>query len=240
MTADAPDQPAASAGGSRQLPGPGAIAGALLFTTALQRADIDPQTQARLLQALGDIVPARPLPAGTAGADRTLPAASLAALLPSSAVVAAGLDPATVGRPPTPVLWTDGENQLLVRIGEVHGDLVDSAVVLTVPVSCDQTGPVDVTVTFVSGTPGSPAGGVTVTEDHPRGPPEVVETWADPLIAFAWHTLLVATSAMSAAGGNDLSGRGLIPADLGLTKDGLTVTPLAAHTFLAGRLGVPP
>jgi hypothetical protein len=237
MTPDAPDRPDATAVGSTQLPGPGAIAGALLFTSALQRADIDPQTQARLLEALGDTVPIRPLPAGTAGADRTLPTASLAALLPSSAVVAAGLDPGMVGRSPAPVLWTDGDNQLLVRIGEVRGDLTDSAVVLTVPVSCDQTGPVDVTLTFVSGTPDSPAGGVTVTEDHPRGPAEIVETWADPLTAFAWRTLLVATSALSAAGGNDLSGRGLIPADLALTKAGLTVTPLAAHTFLAGGLG---
>ena len=41
---------------------------------------------------------------------------------------------------------------------------------------------------------------MTTTEDHPRGPAVVVENWHEPLIAFAWQTLLIATSAVAGFG----------------------------------------
>ena len=243
MTSDVPPTPAAAAAGplmgavvgTGAVPGPGAVAGAFVFASALQRADLDPQTRARLLKALGDTLPVTPLRPGTAATDRTLPAAALGLLVPSAAVVAAGLDPAAVTRPAPPVLWTADAARLLVRIAEVHADLSDGAIVITVPVTCDQTGPVDVTVTFVTGTPDQPAGGVTTAEDHPRGPAVVVENWAEPLVALAWHTLVIAVGALSGAGGNDFSGRDLVSASFAVTKAGLTVTPMARHTFLAGR-----
>jgi hypothetical protein len=215
------------------VPGPAAITGALLFTTALQRADIDPQTSARLLKALGDQIPTHPLQPGGAGADRSLPPDVLKLLVPSAAVVAAGLDPAKVTPPAPPVLWNDGANQLLVRIAEVRADLSDGALVITVPVACDETGPVDVTVSFITGTPDRPAAGVVTTEDHPRGPATVVENWAEPLVAFAWHVLVIATGSLSGAGGNDLSGRDLITVGLTVTPNGLAVTPMGRHTFFA-------
>jgi hypothetical protein len=218
------------------VPGPEAIAGALVFTTALRRADIDQQTQQRLLKALADTLPLQPLRPGIAGNDRTVTPDTLKVLLPSAAVVAAGLDPATIVRPPPPVLWTDGANQLVVRVGEVRADLTLGAIVLTIPVTCDQTGPVDCTVTFVTGTPDRPAGGITTTEDHPRGPAEVVENWAEPLIAFAWHTLLIAINSISSALGGDLSGQKLLTAALSVTADGVTVTPMGRHTFMTGAL----
>jgi hypothetical protein len=227
---------AGAVAGATAVPGPGAVAGALLFTTALQQADIDPQTQARLLKALGDTLPIKPLQPGTAAADRSLPTQSLAVLIPSAAVVAAGLDPAAVQRPAPPVIWSGDAGQLLVRIAEVHADLTDGAIVITVPVTCDQTGPVDVTVTFVTGTPDQPAGGIATTEDHPRGPDVVVENWGEPLVAFAWRTLVIAVGSLSGAGGNDFSGRELIPASFAVSKAGLLVTPMARHTFQVGQL----
>lgn len=214
--------------------GPGAIAASLLFTTALQRAEVDSDTRARILKALGDTVPLRPVRPGAAGQDRTLPAEALTLLVPSAAVVAAGLDPAKVSRPVPPVLWSEGANRLLVRVGEVSAELLYGAVVLTVPVMCDQTGPTEVTVSFLTGTPDAPTGGVVTTEDHPRGPSTVVETWAEPLVAFAWHILVVATGSLSGAGGNDIVGRGLIAADVAVSDAGITVTPQARHTFLTG------
>jgi len=233
MTSDQPPF-IADARADTTMPGPGAVAGALLFSRALQRADLDPQTQARVQKAIGDMVGLAPLQPGRAAPDRTMQPDALRVLVPSAAVVAAGLDPAKVPRPPPPVLWTEGNNSLLVRIGEVHADLLAGAVVLTVPVACDETGPVDVTVSFVTGTPDAPTGGVATTEDHPRGPAPIVETWAEPLVAFAWQTLVVATSSLSGAGGNDFSGRNLVAADFAITEQGLTVTPQAAHTFIAG------
>ena len=218
------------------VPGPEAIAGALVFTTALRRADIDQQTQQRLLKVLADALPVQPLRPGVAGNDRTVTPDTLKVLLPSAAVVAAGLDPATVVRPPPPVLWTDGVNRLLVRVGEVRADLTLGAIVVTVPVTCDQTGPAECTVTFVTGTPDRPAGGITTTEDHPRGPAEVVENWAEPLVAFAWHTLLIAVNSISSALGGDLSGQKLVTAGLSVTADGITVTPMGRHTFMTAAL----
>jgi len=225
--------PPASASHDAQVPGPDAIAGALLFTASLQRADVDPQTRDRLLRALGDTIPVTPLQPGSAGADRSLPPEALKLLVPSAAVVAAGLDPAKVTQPAPPVIWAEGANQLLVRLAEVRADLSDGAIVVTVPVSCDETGPVDVTISFITGTPGQPAAGVAITEDHPRGPAAIVENWAEPLIAFAWHTLVIATGSLSGAGGNDVSGRDLITAGLMVTPAGLTVTPMGRNTFLA-------
>jgi hypothetical protein len=132
------------------------------------------------------------------------------------------------------VIWSDRGNRLLVRVAGVHAQVGDGTLVLTVPVTCDQTGDVDVSVTFVTGTPDRPAGGVVTTEDHPRGPAAVVENWAEPLLAFAWQTLVSAVSAVSGAAGGDLSGRALVTAALAVNSDGLTVTPMGRHVFTAG------
>jgi hypothetical protein len=219
--------------GSRTVPGPGAVAGALVTASALERAALDPKVQAQVVKSLGDILPGQPVQAGSAAIDRSLPPASLAALISSAAVVAAGFDPAKITPPVPPLLWQDGASQLLVRVAAVHADLGNGTVQLTVPVTCDQTGDVDVTVTFVTGTPGQPAGGIATAEDHPRGPSAVVENWAEPLIAYAWQTVLTATSALSGAAGGDVSGRDLITAALSADPKGLTVTPMGRHAFSA-------
>jgi hypothetical protein len=137
------------------------------------------------------------------------------------------------------VLWSDGDNQLLVRLAEITVQLGLGTITLTIPLTCDQTGPVACTVTFVTGTPSQPAGGITTTEDHPRGPPEVVELWAEPLIAFAWDTLVTAINAASTALGGDLAGQPLVTAALATTADGVTVTPMGRHTFVTGALTTP-
>jgi hypothetical protein len=59
----------------------------------------------------------------------------------------------------------------------------------------------------------------------------IVENWHEPLIALAWNTLLIATSALSGVAGADRSGRALISNSLSADKDGLTVRPMARHTF---------
>ena len=152
-------------------------------------------------------------------------------MIPGAAVTAAGLDPAKTPMPPPPVLWQDSGNQLLVQLAGVHADLGDGFVELTVPVSCDQTGDAKVTVTFVTGTPDRPTGGLATTEDRPRGPAVIVENWHEPLIAFCWHTLVIATSALSATIGSDLAGNALITGGLTATAKGLAVTPMGRHTF---------
>jgi hypothetical protein len=218
----------------RTVPGPDALAGAILTTEALQRSKIDPATVQHVVEALGDLLPGHPVQAGSAAADRTLPATSLTSLIPSAAIVAAGLDPATTALPAPAVLWTSGANRLLVKVAGVAAVLGDGTIVITVPVSCDQTGDTAVTVTFLMGTPDRPAGGLVTTEDHPRGPAIVVENWGEALVAFAWHTLVAATNALSGAAGGDFSGHSLITAAMTVNAAGLSVTPMAKHTFVAG------
>ena len=197
---------------------------------------MNPDAAAQVIKALGDLLPGKPIRAGAAAQDRTIPASTLTSLIPSAAIVAAGLDPAKTALPVPAVVWSSGANTLLVRPGQVKATLGTGTIDLTVPVSCDQTGDTQVTVTFVTGTPDRPTGGIVTTEDHPRGAAVVVENWAEALVAYAWRTLVAATDALSGAAGGDLAGTDLITAGLTTTSDGLSVTPMGRHAFLAGGL----
>jgi hypothetical protein len=218
------------------VPGPQAVAGAILARDALARADLDPQVKAQVAKQLAPILPGQITRTGSAAGDRMIAPQDLAALITGAAVTAAGMDPATTPMPPPAVLWQDSGNELLVRLAGVHADLGNGFIELTVPVSCDQTGDAKVTVTFVTGTPDRPTGGIATTENRPRGPAVIVENWHEQLIAFCWHTLVIATSALSGAVGADLAGNSLITAGLMATSKGLGVTPMGRHAFITGQL----
>lgn len=220
----------------RTVLGPEAVAGAILARDALARADLDPQVKEQVAKQLAPVLPGQVTRAGASAGDRAIAAQDLAALIPGAAVTAAGLDPAKTPMPPPPVLWQDSGNQLLVALAGVRAVLGDGLIEFTVPVSCDQTGDTKVTVTFITGTPDRPTGGIATTEDRPRGPAVIVENWHEPLIAFCWHTLVIATSALSTTVGTDLAGNPLITAGLTATAKGLAVTPMGPHTFTTGQL----
>ena len=210
------------------VPAPEAIAGALLTQEALRDVKFNP---ADLPDAITGLLPGRPLQPGKTAPLRALPPDALQRLIPSAAIVAAGLDPARTLSPAPPVLWERDGARLLIRVGAVRAELATGLVQIVVPITCDQTGDAEVTVAFVTGSADRPAGGIATTEDHPRGPAVVVEGWAEPLIAFAWQTLVVATSALSGAGGEDVSGRSLVTAGLDVSADGMQVTAMGRHTF---------
>ena len=219
-------------------PGPDAIAGEILLRTVLELADVDERTREIIESRLSPVLPGRLLPPGTVVDRRTLRRDDLTELIGSAVIVAAGLDPAKTRLPPLPVLWDERGNRLLVHIAGVRAELGTGLVEFTIPVECDQTGATDVTVTFVTGAPDRPSGGVTTTEDHPRGAEIVVENWHEQLIALAWHTLLIATSAMAKVGSPDWPGRPLITNGFEVAADGLAVVPMARHTFM--RTGIAP
>jgi hypothetical protein len=214
------------------MPGPGAVAGAILLRNTLARPDIDEHTKAAITKQLAGLMPGQVVNPGGTVDQRTVSAGDLAALIPSAAVSAAGLDPAKTTTPPPPVLWQSGGNDLLVNLAGVTAALSTGLVEFTIPVTCDQTGDTQVTVTFATASANSPTGGVTTTENRPRGAAVVVENWHEALIALAWNTLVIATSALSGAAGADRSGRSLIANSLSADKDGLTVRPMARHTFV--------
>src|SRR5680860_448823 len=82
-------------------------------------------------------------------------------------------------------LWRRDGDELLVDVAEVQVDLGEGLVLVTIPVECDQTGPVMVQVAFAVGSKRRPAGMLAAAEKVPRGPAVVVEGWADELTALA-------------------------------------------------------
>ncbi len=131
----------------------------------------------------------------------------------------------------TEAVWVDGESQLAVGIAAVRLQTTHGAVVVTIPVRCDQTGPTEVHVTFAVGEPGRPAGLYAAAQKRPRGPAAVVDTWGDAIVAFAWQVLLGLVSGLAGATGKDTRGNRLVPADLEATPSGLAILPMARHRF---------
>jgi hypothetical protein len=134
----------------------------------------------------------------------------------------------------TEVIWSDGGDELAVDPGGVTTATTTGAVVLTIPVRCDQTGPATVDITFVVGSADHPGGLHAATPERPRGPAVIVDRWADPLVAFAWSALLELARSVTAAMGRDARGDRLIAGEFVATDEGLQIVPYARHRL--GRL----
>jgi hypothetical protein len=183
------------------------------------------------------LVPADPLPPGTAGAQVPVAPATFGPLV----VAAAGQALPGVqagGTAPDAVLWQQGVDALLVRVAAITTVVGDGWVTVTVPVTCDQlqnpTGAAPtqpVTVTFVMGTADRPAGLFAAAPSRPDGPAVVVERWGDALTALAWRALLDTVAGIAAAAGRDSDGSPLIPVAVAATAKGLVVQTQARHPF---------
>lgn len=201
------------------------------------RARLDEILEPRLLkqvldrlQAIApkiDVPPGRTVPPVNVNPDAT------SRLLPAGLVVACGLNPATTPSPPPPVLWDDGADQLLVHLAEATMRTGNGFIDLSLVVECDETGRVPVVSTFLTASPERPAGVVWATEDRPRGPSVVVDRWGDALVALGWRALLEVTRTVANAQGTDTFGRPLVASTVVATADGLQITPMGAHPFMA-------
>jgi hypothetical protein len=111
-------------------------------------------------------------------------------------------------------------------------------ITIGLPVHCDQlgakAGDAVVAVPLAVGSPDRDAGLVMSTLARPSGPAEVVAVWSEALTAFAWEALLHLCQQLSAAVGNDRSGKKLVPVSIGADRDVLLVQPMARHD-LTGR-----
>jgi hypothetical protein len=177
------------------------------------------------------LVPPDPLDAGTVAPPVRVPPRVAQNLFTTAALHAAGL--LDVSGQPTggAVFWADNARELVVRVAEVRVTLASGVVAVTVPVRCEETGDVDVHVSFAVGDDDRPAGLLAATEDRPRGPRLVVDVWGDELVAFAWQVLLDVAAHVAFAAGTDVDGNGLVPAALSSGNGGLEVLPQARHTF---------
>ncbi|WP_164478494.1 hypothetical protein [Mycolicibacterium stellerae] len=172
-------------------------------------------------------LPDRAAAAGDPMRPITLNRDALARLFPFAARRVLGVESRRIRV--TTVVWRDGGDELAVDPGGAAVATADGAVVVTIPVSCDQSGPSQAQVTFVVGTSDAPAGMYAATDGRPRGPAAITDRWADALTAFAWSAVLDLLASVSGTVGNDKDGLPLIPGALVATADGITVTPMARH-----------
>jgi hypothetical protein len=174
-----------------------------------------------LVGSAATTTPPKPLPAGTVGTAIPIVKQAFQQLF---------LAAATQNNSGA-IVWTQDGNELVVNTGKVTVDLDDGLVLVTIPVSCDQSTDATVQVPFAVGGATQPAGLVAATEERPRGPAVIVDVWAEALTAFAWRELLTVLMRIAAQAGVDEDGAGLVPIALTATKDAVTMLPIARHTF---------
>lgn len=187
---------------------------------------------ARLLKQIENrcpgLLPPAALDPGTVGPEVPLNPDELQKLASVAAVTAAGL-PASSQT--DQVVWSRGDNELLVLLARVRVRLADGIALVRIPVSCDQVPEAVVAVPFAVGDDRRPAGLLAATEDRPRGPQVVVDVWGDALTAFAWQVLLLILTGVARHAGEDTDGAPLVPAGLVASGDGLRILTMARHTF---------
>lgn len=126
-------------------------------------------------------------------------------------------------------IWSEAGSELLVDIAKISATLADGAVVVSIPVTCDQTGTVEIQVLFAVGSENADAGLLASTTERPLGPAVVVDRWGDGLTALAWEALLDVITGLAARSGKDAKGDALVPTAIRSSAAGFTVVPIARH-----------
>jgi hypothetical protein len=127
------------------------------------------------------------------------------------------------------VVWHSGTNELLVHTDRVGLTCNVGLLGVGVPVECDQSGPVTLTVPFAVGTDKDTRGLLMSTFDRVDGPDAVVGSWSEAVTAFAWESVLTLAQRLCAAAGKDASGRPLVPVAVGALRGSFLVRPMARH-----------
>lgn len=183
---------------------------------------------AALRRKCPDAFPPAPLKPGQPGRPIELPTETAAVLYGSAFAATAG---PRVAEEQRGVVWTQGDDELLVRLADVRVRILDGLVLVGVPVFCEQTGDTEIVVAFAVGAPDAPTGMLIATEDAPRGPAIIVDRWGEALVDAAHRALLHLAQDVAAVAGTDIGGDHLLPAALEASDAGLSVLPQARHAF---------
>jgi hypothetical protein len=190
---------------------------------------------ARLLEQIRkvcpDVLPAAPLPSGTVAPAININADQAIKLFPAAASNAAGIDPFSPAASSPGVKWQEGDRELLIFPAKVTARFATGVIAVSIPVSTDQTGDAVVYVSFVVGNPKEPAGLIATTNARPSGPAVIVDAWSNSLVAFAWNVVLEVVANIAGAAGRDADGSRLVPIALAASPAGLSIVPMARHTF---------
>lgn len=132
------------------------------------------------------------------------------------------------------VVWTRGDSELLVHSDRTRIAFTSGVVTITVTVECDQHQIVRIPVPLGVADPKSPAGLMMSSFSDLEGPAEVVETWFEPIVAFAWELLLEIASVVCEQVGKDSRGLPLVPGNLAAGRGYLLIQPIARHQLKGG------
>lgn len=127
------------------------------------------------------------------------------------------------------IIWTHANSELEVIPAKLTLRTESGVVTVSIPVNCEQTGHVIVTVAFVVGTNKRPSGLMATTSNRVSGPAAIVSIWSQPLIAFAWGAVQELLQAVAAESGKDKDGAGLIPVSLIASAKGVRLHTMARH-----------
>ncbi len=132
------------------------------------------------------------------------------------------------------VVWTQGDSELLVHSDKTRIACSSGVITITVAVECDQHPLVTIPVPIGTGDRDSPAGLVMSSFSDLEGPEEIVETWFDPIVAFAWELIIEIARVIAAQVGKDSRGRALVPGSIGAAPRLFLIQPVARFRLSAG------
>lgn len=144
-----------------------------------------------------------------------------------SRTVAASLTPGAAGAAPSPVIWVDGGDEVLVHLESVQTKMVDGGVLLvSVDLETDQTGRTPLIVRLALGVSGQAAGLVATTDAFPTGNGMLAARWGTVLQNAVWAALLGLAQDHAAQSG-------LAPRGIGVTAGQMTLQPGAPLAALS-------
>ena len=128
------------------------------------------------------------------------------------------------------VVWTLGENELLVHTNRIKLSLSSGLVIITNSFQCAEVdGMTHIPVPLGVGTKKAPAGLVMSSFTDLEGPNVITDIWTDAITAFAWECLVELCRTITAGVGKDSQGRALIPGAIAATTGQLLIQPMARH-----------
>lgn len=89
-----------------------------------------------------------------------------------------------------PVVWNDGEGELLIRPATLRLRLLPGWLVVNLDVACDELGPVTAQVVVGLGRDGRGDGAEASATLDPRTPQLLVDRWGDELVTAVWESVL--------------------------------------------------
>jgi hypothetical protein len=133
-----------------------------------------------------------PAPAGhipSQFSERTLPA-SLGLGLLGTPADGSGSGSAPGAERLSPVVWVDGGDEVVVYLDSLQVRILEQVLVVAVDVECDEIPRGPVVFRYAVGGHDDPAGLVAVTDEVPRGEPQLVARWGHILQTAIWASLI--------------------------------------------------